>query len=171
MFLFCCSTFFIFSESDFGLIKKTLLLFSDPPDCICINGTKAILENVKTITECEDNSATFKFKKKGNFWVAYNYVISTERFKCQESVTYVTQSDYTFLNNLIPLVERWRGPVSIALHAPGTDFQSTLESIYYLRTCIPIVKKYVTFHLYFSYTHFPKGKVRHSYFKISFCSL
>lgn len=62
------------------------------------------------------------------------------------------------MDNLLPLLERWKGPLSIALHAPGTDFKSTLESIAYLRECAdsPLVKELVTFHIYFSTKHVPK---------------
>jgi hypothetical protein len=27
--------------------------------------------------------------------------------KCYETITYTTHADYTFLDNLIPLLERW----------------------------------------------------------------
>jgi hypothetical protein len=37
------------------------------------------------------------------------------------------------------------------LHAPGTDFNTTLQSIFFLRNCLehPSIKNFVTFHLYF----------------------
>lgn len=61
------------------------------------------------------------------------------------------------MDNLVPLLERWRGPISIALHAPGTDFNATIDSIAYLRDCTsPLVREYVTFHIYFSTKHVPK---------------
>lgn len=61
------------------------------------------------------------------------------------------------MNNLIPLVERWRGPVSIALHAPGTDFETTIKSIFFMRNCLdnPLIKDFITFHLYFDKTFIP----------------
>lgn len=77
-------------------------------------------------------------------------------------MTYTTHADYTFLDNLLPLLERWRGPISIALHAPGTDFQNTLDSIMHLRDCTnPLVRELVTFHIYFSTKHVPKKVPRH----------
>lgn len=54
---------------------------------------------------------------------------------------------------------RWNAPVSIAMHAPGTDFQPTLDAIKYLRDCLPesnLVRTYTTFHVYFSTKHIPK---------------
>lgn len=47
----------------------------------------------------------------------------------------------------------------MALHAPGTDFQPTLDAIKYLRDCLPgsnLVRLYTTFHIYFSTKHIPK---------------
>lgn len=76
---------------------------------------------------------------------------------CWESVTYTTHADYTFLDNLEPLLERWSAPISIALHAPGTDLGPTIEAIKYARTCgSPLVAQLVTFHIYFSSKHVPK---------------
>lgn len=68
------------------------------------------------------------------------------------------------MDNLLPLVERWRGPISIALHAPGTDFQNTIDSVAYLRDCTsPLIKQLVTFHVYFSTKHVPKKVPRHDH--------
>ena len=86
------------------------------------------------------------------------------RFFGNESVTYSTHSDPTFLANLIPLAERWQGPISVAIYAPGTDYDMTLEAIAHLRTCFQrsqLVQDFVTFHLfseikYASKAAFPK---------------
>lgn len=100
----------------------------------------------------------FKIQQRGDYWVLYNYVQAEKKFRCHETITYTTHADYSFMDNLLPLLERWKGPLSIALHAPGTDFKNTLESIAYLRDCAdsPLVKELVTFHIYFSTKHVPK---------------
>jgi beta-1,4-glucuronyltransferase 1 len=48
--------------------------------------------------------------------------------------------------------------VSLAIHAPGTDFGSTMNCIRYLRDCTQtdLVKMYATFHIFFSTKHIPK---------------
>lgn len=98
-----------------------------------------------------------KTQQRGDYWVLYNYVTADKRFKCHESITYSTHADYSFMDNLVPLVERWKGPVSIAMHAPGSDFENTIDSIAYLRDCTtPLIKEYVTFHVFFSTKHVPK---------------
>lgn len=46
------------------------------------------------------------------------------------------------------------------MHAPGTDFQPTLDSIKYLRQCVPgnhLVRRFATFHVYFGTKHIPKS--------------
>ena len=53
---------------------------------------------------------------------------------------------------------RWQAPLSIAVHAPGTDFDTTLASILYLRNCHPdgeIVEKLASFHIFFEGKHMP----------------
>ncbi|KAF5300135.1 hypothetical protein FQR65_LT09226 [Abscondita terminalis] len=73
------------------------------------------------------------------------------------SVTLTTIGDYLHIDNLIPIVERWNGPVSVALHAAGFDFYHTLESIAYLRNCNnSLFKKFVTFHIVTDSDHLPQ---------------
>jgi hypothetical protein len=64
------------------------------------------------------------------------------------------------LNLCFSIFFRWNSPISIALHAPGTDFAPTINSIKYLRDCTPesnLVRQFVTFHIYFSSKHVPKS--------------
>lgn len=60
---------------------------------------------------------------------------------------------------LLLFIHRWNAPISIALHAPGTDFMPTIKAIKYLRDCTAegaLVRQYITFHIYFSSKHIPK---------------
>jgi len=118
------------------------------------NGT---LKNLEDVVKCHDKSADPRTAQRSDFWVLYNYIPATRKFRCHESVTYTTHADYTFLDNLVPLLERWQGPVSLAMHAPGTDFAPTLEAIRYARDCLsPLVSELVTFHVFFGTRHVPK---------------
>ncbi|KAK5650613.1 hypothetical protein RI129_001642 [Pyrocoelia pectoralis] len=113
---------------------------------------------IQEITNCYDRPVERRIEQRGEYWVLFNYVPATQKQRCFESITYTTQGDYTFLDNLIPLVERWNGPISVALHAPGYDFRNTLDSIAYLRHCLKasdLIMKYVTFHIFFSTNHIP----------------
>lgn len=46
-------------------------------------------------------------EQRGDFWVLKNYIRAEHgELKCYETITYTTHADYTFLDNLIPLLER-----------------------------------------------------------------
>lgn len=109
---------------------------------------------------CNEKSLDARRVQRGDYWVLYNYVPMTMRVRCWESVTYTTHADYTFLDNLVPLLRRWMAPISIAMHAPGNDFAPTLDAIKYARFCGPhatLVSQFVTFHIFFSSKHVPKA--------------
>lgn len=118
---------------------------------------KRYSQNSKEQIICEDKSIYQSFKQRGDYWVLYNYIVGSEQVGCAESITYATHGDYTFLDNLPILIERWQGPISIALYAPGYDFHATLDSIAYLRRCeTPLISKFVNFHIFFGNRDFPE---------------
>lgn len=106
--------------------------------------------------KCWDTLNSFKIEQRGSFWVLQNYIRANRWFRCDESVTLATASDPTFLDNLPDLVERWRGPISLALYTPRTDFETTLSKIKHLKICgSPLISEFVTFHFYFEGVHRP----------------
>lgn len=124
--------------------------------------SKYYVKNLKEILECSDTIPTASyFGQRGKYWVHYNYFRATKHFQCDESITYTTHSDWTFLDNLIPILERWQGPLSLALYSPGTDFGDSIKRIQYLRECVnsSLVKELVTFHLFYDQNHLPKTGV------------
>lgn len=128
------------------------------PQVISSSGTVAETpRTLRDLIHCQDKGNSYTIAQKGDFWVLYNYMPANLSFSCHESVTYTTHADFTFLDNLQPLVDRWRGPISLALYTPGTDFAPTLTSLRYLRKCVsPLIYAYVTFHVYFEAKHLPK---------------
>lgn len=115
---------------------------------------------------CDDRILRPRIYTRGSFWVLENYIAAERKdVKCFQSVTYTTHTDYTFLSNLIPVVERWMAPVSVALFTPGHDLQHTKDAIFYLRYCLGnqrqmnLIKELVSFHLYFSASHMPPTNV------------
>ncbi|XP_068150752.1 beta-1,4-glucuronyltransferase 1 isoform X1 [Drosophila tropicalis] len=134
---------------------------ADSGNYIVTGDEKELEERVKSLLNCYDHDYNQETLQRGDFWVLQNYVRADHgEVKCHETITYTTHADYTFLDNLIPLLERWNAPVSIAMHAPGTDFQPTLDSIRYLRECLPgshLVRAFTTFHIYFGTKHIPKA--------------
>lgn len=98
----------------------------------------------------------------GEYWLLKNYAKSSY-FKCDESITYTTHSDFTFLDNVVPLLERWQAPLSVALWAPGDFLDQTINAIVTLRNCqekSELVRQYATFHIFFESrfmpTNFPR---------------
>ena len=73
------------------------------------------------------------FLIQGQYWVFYNYVPAAKKFKCNETVTYTTHCDHTFLDNLVPLLKRWQGPISVALYTPGSDYDDAMKAVSYYR--------------------------------------
>ncbi|ERL89876.1 hypothetical protein D910_07235 [Dendroctonus ponderosae] len=86
---------------------------------------------------CDTKSRNTFLSQRGLYYVIYNFVKAEEEFGCIDSITLSAPGDYRFLDNVIPLVDRWDGPISIALYAPGYDFYTTLDAIAYLRNCGP----------------------------------
>lgn len=116
---------------------------------------------LRSLLNCHDRDYDPYIIQRGDFWVLKNYIRAEHgELRCHETITYTTHADYTFLDNLIPLLERWNAPVSLAMHAPGTDFVPTIGAVKYLRDCLPeshLVRQFVTFHIYFSSKHIPKN--------------
>lgn len=115
---------------------------------------------------CDSRILRSRAYKRGSYWVLENYIAAERKdVKCYESVTYTTHTDYNYLDNLIPVVERWMAPVSIAIYTPGHDLQHTKDAIFYLRNCLAnqrqmkLIKELVSFHLYFPADHMPPANV------------
>ncbi|KAK7072344.1 hypothetical protein SK128_025860 [Halocaridina rubra] len=127
---------------------------TDPPDPPLDSQERKIYPDLR---DCSTRPIRTFYQQRGDFWVLENYIPAALSFRCDESITYTTHADYTFLDNLEPLTSRWQGPVSVAVYAPGTDFNATVHTILYLRDCwAEGIKKYVTFHLFFHVSHTPK---------------
>ena len=92
------------------------------------------------------------------YWAVHNFLMGERRFACDETVTYTTHGDFTFLDNVAPLVRRWRAPVSFGLYAPAEDFVPSMEALAYLRHCDePLIRALVTFHVIFDVDKVPKN--------------
>ena len=57
-------------------------------------------------TSCFNKPIEFSQGIRGKFWVLYNYIKASRYFNCNETITYTTHGDYTFLDNLEPLLKR-----------------------------------------------------------------
>lgn len=94
-------------------------------------------------------------ESRGSYSVINNYVIADDDVS-NDSVTYTTQGSYEFLKHAIPLCSRWEGHVSLAVYAPGTDFLTALEIIYFYRRCRnSCLRSRVSFHFIYDTLHGP----------------
>lgn len=64
-------------------------------------------DRLRLLLNCFDRPYITETVKRGDFWVLKNYIRSDHgAVKCHKSITYVTHADYTYLDNVIPVLER-----------------------------------------------------------------
>ncbi|EDW03074.1 beta-1,4-glucuronyltransferase 1 [Drosophila grimshawi] len=117
-------------------------------------------EKLQQLLKCRNRQLSLQKVKHGDYWVVQNLVVGrlSRDMGCAESITYTTNGDFTFFDNLETLAERWFAPISFAIHTPGYDLNSTLDAIQYVRNCLPgsqMISDFVSFHIYFSHNHMP----------------
>lgn len=62
----------------------------------------------RLLLKCHNKDYMPYTQQRGDFWVLKNYIRAEHgELKCHETITYTTHADYTFLDNLVPLLERW----------------------------------------------------------------
>ena len=63
--------------------------------------------------------------------VLYNHYRARKSFECLKSITFTTHGEFQYMDNLIPLLRKWRGPLSVAVFAPGygTYVQSSYRQV------------------------------------------
>ncbi|CRL04685.1 CLUMA_CG017749, isoform A, partial [Clunio marinus] len=102
---------------------------------------------------CERYNNTLKKTLHGKYVFIKNIVAAEKTPDYQSTMTYTTHGDVVFLiENIIPLLERWRAPLSMALYTPGSDFNVTLNTISYFRNCHDqrdLVRDFASFHFFF----------------------
>nr|CAD7411242.1 unnamed protein product [Timema cristinae] len=62
-------------------------------------------------------------------------------------IALVTQCSFNHLHHLIPLAQRWQGPISVSVFAEDQEVNDALRSIATLRNCYSTVRVNVSFHL------------------------
>lgn len=113
---------------------------------------------------CHNTGLAFRQGLRANkYWVLYNYIRGEKVHLCNETITYTTHGDFTFLDNLEPLLERWQGPISVAVYAPGSDLEDAIDTILFFRDCTnsSLVRDLATFHIFFNTEHTPAQVPRH----------
>jgi len=122
------------------------------------------IHSISPNVTCLNKPIEFQQSMRSNYWILYNYIRAERKFNCNESITYTTHGDFTFMDNLEPLLERWQGPISVAVYAPGSDLEDTVDTILYYRDCTnsKLVRDLATFHIFFDMSHIPANIPRHN---------
>jgi hypothetical protein len=61
----------------------------------------------RTLLNCHSKDFEPYLEMRGDFYVLKNYIRAEHgELKCYETITYTTHADFTFLDNLVPLLER-----------------------------------------------------------------
>lgn len=112
--------------------------------------------------KCFNKKAEPRVYQKGNFFVVENFIKARHGdLDCLETITYTTNGEYRYLDNLWPVVEKWAAPISLALYCGGEDYKNCLDSLAYIRNCANdtnlgfLMKKYLSVHLFFEDTQVP----------------
>ncbi|KXJ83970.1 hypothetical protein RP20_CCG025124 [Aedes albopictus] len=117
------------------------------------------LETLKHLLNCKSVDDRPQIETRGDFYVLKNFIKPKRPPpECHESITYTTHGDYRFLDNVIPLLERWQGPLSLAVYAPGEEFGIAVESLRYLIYCDRqsyLMDEHASVHLYFDFERMP----------------
>ncbi|KAH8250806.1 hypothetical protein KR038_003500 [Drosophila bunnanda] len=140
------------------LFRMIVIVFLAPVDSNKIH--KWTLKQLEANINCQDKVYKSSERVSRDYWVLENYILADHGpLPCYANVTYTTHSDYRYLDNVVPLLDRWRSPLSLAIYAPGEDFEPTLRSILYLLQCHPgrhLVRELASFHLFFDVLLMPK---------------
>lgn len=80
---------------------------SDQSDARNADSLGATERRIAKRIDCRDRDYRSEILQRGSYWVLNNFMRAEHgRLRCFESVTYTTHADYTFLENLQPLLER-----------------------------------------------------------------
>lgn len=70
-------------------------------------------------------------------------------------MTFATNAEYRYLDNLSTVAKRWMAPISLALYCGGEDFKNCLDTLAFIRNCganvsnTVLLRKYLSVHLFF----------------------
>lgn len=117
-------------------------------------------ETIESNRDAEESKRPWwKFENRTSYNVLRNYIIASNqrvdvdgsilrKDDFDTSITYTTQGSYEFLNHAEQLCKRFDGPISIAVYAPGSEFQIAVSLIYHLRECGDLcVKTNISWHM------------------------
>lgn len=105
--------------------------------------------------------------QKLNYWVYENFLRAKHGdVDCRKTVTLAISAEYPELWGLLPIIQRWHAPISVALYCAREDYKNCLDTMYFIRACLPVdsqryfLSKFVTFHIFFEDDKLPEEVFR-----------
>lgn len=97
-------------------------------------------------------------RDSGNYVTVSNYIRAMKSFNHNTSITLTTQATTEFIYHTLELCKRWDGPLSVAIYAPGREFEVSLTLIKYMRQCLPAplsacIRDKITWHFVWPKNH------------------
>ena len=86
-------------------LLSTALLDNEVPDPPLNSLERKMYPNYR---DCITRPQKPFYSQRGDYWILENYIPAVMSFRCDESITYTTHAEYSFLDNLDPLTSRWQ---------------------------------------------------------------
>ncbi|RWS06097.1 N-acetyllactosaminide beta-1:3-N-acetylglucosaminyltransferase-like protein [Dinothrombium tinctorium] len=114
-----------------------------------------------------ENAFTSNITKNYNWWKTEErngYLVIREfipsdtssKIEFNNSITLCTQATIEFLDHVEELCDRWKGPISAAVYAPGSDFMASINVVYFLRKCREeCIRKHISWHFIYDKPYGP----------------
>ncbi|XP_053692553.1 beta-1,4-glucuronyltransferase 1-like [Sabethes cyaneus] len=169
--LFCAIGFLTTTRPGKYLLQPPY--YQPQPEYVWLNQSK-LMQQLKFVLNCHSTEASFRIEQRGKYWVLENILTPSEMqigirqprrpVQCYETITYTTHGDYRFLDNIVPLLERWDGPLSLALYAPGHEIERAIDGLRWLMFCHRqsyLVEEWLSVHLYFDSDRMPPMPIQY----------
>lgn len=108
VFLFCCSCFLVLNNVLNGSQLATFKRQEVPKVIQNFNFNTKITQRLKVLLGCHDHPLIYEKRQYGDYWLLKNIIRGrlSEKMGCSEAITYCTNGDYTFFDNLSEVVKR-----------------------------------------------------------------
>lgn len=104
------------------------------------------------------NMPLYSKEERGNYTILGEYISAKgPRPEFNKSITYTTQATHDFfIPHISELCERWGGPVSLSVYAPGSDLDEVHRKLAHALKCgHPCVSQNVSVHIVYHNDHVP----------------
>lgn len=92
---------------------------------------------------------SWNIEQRGRFVVIKNYIRAAIQPKKKQTMTFAAAATFPELTNMPDICGRWKGPMSVSVYAPGSDFKISLRKILNLRLTNACIHQNVSWHMYF----------------------